>query len=409
VFSQQALEAGASEHGITVCRPSARAAQSASSAAGLSPARAHILHSEAFATKGRSMADIFQSLKLGAISLANRVVMVPMTRSRGGPHDEPTPLMVEYYRQRAGAGLIVTEGTQPCPAGKGYWRTPGIHSEAQVEGWRLVADAVHAAGGAIVLQIMHVGRAAVRANKDPGAETVAPSAIASRDPIPGPDGTPVPPETPRALQTAEIAGVIETVAQAASRARRAGMDGVELHCTSGYLPMQFLSTGSNRRTDRYGGTAANRVRFVVEALEAIASVIGADRVGLRIFPGNPFNDMQDDDPQDTHATLLDALDPLGLAYLHLIHAPTPALDALALARAHWSGGIIANNNLNLDTARALLGSDQAQAVSFGRLFISNPDLVARFRGNAPLAREDRETFYTGEARGYVDYPAWQPG
>jgi len=226
------------------------------------------------------MADIFQSLNLGAISLANRVVMAPMTRSRGGPQDEPTPMMVEYYRQRAGAGLIVTEGTQPCPAGKGYWRTPGIHSEAQVEGWRLVADAVHTAGGAIVLQIMHVGRAAVRANKDPGAETVAPSAIASRDPIPGPDGTPVSPDTPRALQTAEIAGVIETFAQAASRARRAGMDGVELHCTSGYLPMQFLSTGSNRRTDRYGGTAANRVRFVVETLEAIAGVIGADRVGL---------------------------------------------------------------------------------------------------------------------------------
>ena len=352
------------------------------------------------------MADIFQPCSLGAIRLANRIVMAPMTRDRAGPQDEPTPLVAEYYRQRASAGLIVTEGTQPCPDGKGYWRTPGIHTDAQEKGWCRVADAVRAEDGAIVLQIMHVGRAAVRANKASDAETVAPSAMASRDPIPGPDGVPALPDSPRALRTEEIPSVIESFAQAACRARRAGMDGVELHCTSGYLPMQFLSTGSNLRTDRYGGTTPNQIRFVVETLEALSAAIGADRVGFRIFPGNPFNDMQDDDPRGTYGALLDALDPLRLAYLHLIYAPTPALDALALVKAHWSGPIIANNNLNLDTARALLESGAVDAVSFGRPFISNPDLVARFRRGAPLAKPDPATFYIGEERGYVDYPAW---
>ncbi|WP_174291229.1 alkene reductase [Sphingomonas bacterium] len=350
--------------------------------------------------------DIFSPVTLGALRLANRVVMAPMTRDRAGDADEPTPLMLEYYRQRASAGLIVTEGTQPSATGKGYWRTPGLHDAVQVEGWRHVADAVQGAGGSLVVQLMHVGRAAVAANKAADAETVAPSAIASREPIAGPDGQPVPPAMPRALETAEIAGVVEEFAQAARNARAAGIDGVELHCTSGYLPMQFLSTGSNRRTDGYGGATANRIRFVVETLEAIAAAIGADRVGLRVFPGNPYNDMQDDDPADTYGALIDALDPLGLAYLHLIHYPTPELDALALLRPRWSGPIIANNGLRLDTARALLDTSTVDAVSFGRAFISNPDLVERFRVGAPLARQDRDTFYTGEAKGYTDYPAW---
>lgn len=354
------------------------------------------------------MADIFSPVMLGAIPLANRIVMAPMTRDRAGPLDEPTDLMAEYYRQRAGAGMIVTEGTQPSPAGKGYWRTPGIHDPAQIAGWRKVADAVHGEKGAIVLQVMHVGRASVRANKTAGADTIAPSAIASADPIAGPDGVPVPAETPRAIGTAEIPAIVEEFAQAARNARVAGIDGVELHCTSGYLPMQFLSTGSNRRDDRYGGSTANRIRFVVEVTEAMAGAIGADRVGFRIFPGNPFNGMQDDNPADTYGSLVRALDPLGLAYLHLIHHPTPGLDALKLVQPVWSGPIIANNNLRLDTARALLEEDGVEAVSFGRPFISNPDLVDRFRHGAPLARQDRETFYTGEERGYTDYPRWSP-
>lgn len=356
------------------------------------------------------MADLFSPVRLGAISLSNRIVMAPMTRDRAGQGDVPTPLMVEYYRQRAGAGLIITEGVQPSPAGKGYWRTPGIHSDAQIDGWHDVADTVHGAGGAMVMQIMHVGRVSVRANKDIDAETVAPSAIASRDPVPGPDGKPVPTEAPRALEAAEIPAVIGEFVQAARNARSAGMDGVELHCTSGYLPMQFLSTGSNRRTDHYGGSVVNRIRFVVEILEGMADAIGADRVGFRIFPGNPYNDMQDDDPAETYGTLLRAVDPLRLAYLHLIHAPTPESDALSLVKAHWTGPVIANNNLSRHSAQALLDSGRADAVSFGRPFISNPDLVERFRQNAPLARADRETIYSGggdDARGYTTYPTWR--
>ena len=194
------------------------------------------------------MTDIFSPVTLGNIALSSRVVMAPMTRDRAGPGDVPTDIMVDYYRQRAGAGLIVTEGTQPSRVGKGYWRTPGIHSEAQVEGWRKVADAVHGEGGKIVMQIMHVGRAAVQANKDADAESVAPSAIPCPDKIPGPDGVPVDPVMPRALETDEIAGVIADYVAAARNAIRAGLDGVELHCASGYLPMQFLSSNSNQRT-----------------------------------------------------------------------------------------------------------------------------------------------------------------
>ncbi|WP_156839507.1 alkene reductase [Novosphingobium aquimarinum] len=350
--------------------------------------------------------DIFSPVILGALSLSNRIVMAPMTRDRAGPDDAPTPLMAEYYRQRASAGLIVTEGVQPSPEGKGYWRTPGLHSDAQVDGWRQVADAVHDRGGRIVAQLMHVGRAAVAANKGAGVDTVAPSAIASREPIPGPDGVPVATVMPRALETDEIRHVIEQYVQAARNARAAGLDGVELHCTSGYLPMQFLSTGSNRRDDRYGGSTANRIRFVVETMEAMAEAIGADRVGFRIFPGNPYNDMSDEDPADTYGALIDALDPGGFAYLHLIHYATPKLDALALLRPRWRGAIIANNALTLESARALLDTGQVDAVSFGRPFISNPDLVERFRAGAPLAPQDREFLYSGEERGYTDYPRW---
>ncbi|WP_298197721.1 alkene reductase [Novosphingobium sp.] len=353
------------------------------------------------------MADIFAPVRLGALELANRVVMAPMTRDRAGPADEPTDLMVEYYRQRASAGLIVTEGTQPSPAGKGYWRTPGIHSAQQVAGWARVADAVHAAGGRIVMQLMHVGRAAVRANKAPDAETVAPSAIPCPDPIPGPDGVPVPTEMPRALDTAEIPGVIAEYVAAARNSRAAGLDGVELHCASGYLPMQFLSSNTNLRTDRYGGSAENRVRFVAETLAALADAIGPGRVGFRICPGVPFNGMADADPAETYATLLRAVDGLGLAYCHLIHIPNQGFDALELVRANWSGPVIENCGLTLEKAQALLAEGKAEAVSFGYAYIANPDLVERFRHGTPLAKADRTTFYTGhgdDARGYTDYP-----
>jgi len=352
------------------------------------------------------MSDIFSRTTLGELGLANRIVMAPMTRDRAGPGDAPTAIMAEYYRQRAGAGLIVSEGTQPSAAGKGYWRTPGVHSEAQVAGWRAVAQAVHGAGGRMVVQLMHCGRASVRANKDPQAETVAPSAIACPDPIPGPDGVPQATDSPRALETDEISSVIAEYVAAARNARRAGLDGVELHCSSGYLPMQFMSSNSNRRTDRYGGPAKNRVRFVAETLEALAAAIGPGRVGFRICPGLTLNGMADADPAETYSTLLQAVDGLGLAYVHLVQIPLGGMDALDLVRANWTGPVIANNNLSLAAARALLAQGRADAVSFGRPFISNPDLVERFRRGAPLARQDRDTFYTGhgdDRRGYTDY------
>jgi len=354
------------------------------------------------------MNDVFSPVRLGALALRNRIIMAPMTRDRAGPHDEPTDLMVEYYRQRASAGLIVTEGTQPSPAGKGYWRTPGIHSAEQVAGWRKVAEAVHAEGGVLSMQLMHVGRASVRSNKAPDADTVAPSAIPSPDSIPGPDGVPVPTEMPRALAIDEIPHVIAEYAAAARNAREAGMDAVELHCASGYLPMQFLSSNSNQRADAYGGSAKNRIRFVVEALEALAGVIGADRVGFRICPGVPLNGMADADPAETYAELLRAVDGLGLAYCHLIHIPNKGFDSLELVRANWTGPVIENGGLTLEKAQAIIAEGAADAVSFGYPFIANPDLVERFRAGAPLAKADRATFYTGygdDGRGYTDYPA----
>ena len=353
------------------------------------------------------MTDIFSPVRLGELDLANRIVMAPMTRDRAGPADEPTEIMVDYYRQRATAGLIVSEGTQPSPDGKGYWRTPGIHSPEQVEGWRRVADAVHGEGGRIVIQLMHCGRASVRANKAADARTVAPSAIPCPDPIPGPDGTPQPTEMPEALTTEEIAGVIADYVSAARNARAAGIDGVELHCASGYLPMQFLSSNSNQRTDLYGGDASARVRFVVETLRALADAIGPGRVGFRICPGINLNGMADGDPADTYATLLRAVDEIGLAYCHLIHLPNESFDALDLVKANWSGPVIENNGLTLEKARDVIASGRADAASFGYAFIGNPDLVARFRAGAPLARANRKTFYTGNGDdrvGYTDYP-----
>ena len=351
------------------------------------------------------MTDIFSSVQLGDIRLPNRIVMAPMTRCRAGSQDEPTDLVVDYYRQRASAGLIISEGVQPSIHGKGYYRTPGIHSALQIERWRAVNDSLKAAGGRMVMQLMHCGRASVAANKDPDAETVAPSAIASRNPIYTINGM-TNCEVPRALETAEIAGVVEEFATACRNAVEAGFDGIELHATSGYLPMQFLSTGTNRRTDRYGGSPANRARFVIEALEAMAAAVGPGRIGLRISPANPFNDITDDEAADTYSHLLRSVDGLGLAYVHIIDLPTPGIDPLPFVRANWSGPVIANNDLTFESARRILADGRADAVSFGRYFVSNPDLVERFRTGAPLAPVDRQTLYAGEARGFTDYPTY---
>lgn len=348
---------------------------------------------------------LFTPVALGDLTLRNRVIMAPMTRDRAGPGDVPTAAMVEYYRQRAGAGLIVSEGVQPSPEGKGYWRTPGIHTQEQIDGWARVADAVHAEGGLLAMQLMHCGRVVVSANRGFDAEVIAPSALPCPDKVPGPDGTPADCAPPRAMTEADILRVLEEYRQAARNARAAGIDAVELHCASGYLVNQFLNPASNRRKDAYGGSPAARARFPAEVVRALAGEIGAARVGIRISPGNPYNGMDPADPAPTFAAFLDALRGLDLAWVHVVDMGLPDLDALALVREHSAAPIIANNMLKAASADALLQAGRAEAVSFGRAFIANPDLVERMRRDAPLAKPDYALLYTGEERGYIDYPA----
>lgn len=354
------------------------------------------------------MPSLFDPIALGDLQLANRIVMAPLTRSRAGPGDAPTALNAQYYAQRASAGLIVAEGSQPSPDGKGYCRTPGIYTEEQVAGWKQVTDAVHAAGGRIVLQIMHCGRISSHLNKDEGARTLAPSAIRARGQIYTDVAGMVDFDEPEALTIDEVRTVIDEYRAAAAAAIRAGFDGVELHAASGYLPMQFLSTGTNQRDDIYGGSAANRCRFVIEALEAMAAEIGVGRVGMRICPGNPLHDIQDDNPVETYETLLRAASPLGLAYLHLIRLKTLPFDPLALCRQNFAGPSILNESLDAAQAQQHIDAGDAEACSFGRFYISNPDLVERFRAGADVAPFDRHTLYTPGAGGYTDYPALMP-
>jgi N-ethylmaleimide reductase len=355
-------------------------------------------------TASRPVPELFEPVRLGALALRNRIVMSPMTRSRAGAGDVPTELHAEYYGQRASAGLIVTEGTQPSPAGKGYCRTPGVYSPAQIEGWRGVAEAVHGAGGLVVLQLMHCGRVASRINKDDDSEVVAPSAVRADARIFTDVAGLVDMEEPRALSTEEVGAVIGEYRQAALNAREAGLDGVELHASSGYLPMQFLSSNTNLRTDRYGGSARNRIRFAIETLQAMGEAIGFERIGLRICPGLDYNDIHDADPAETYGLLLDEAGKLGIAYLHLVHRLFDGFDNLELVQAHWRGALILNNELTRDSAAAAIRQGVADAVSFGRPFIGNPDLVERLRRDIPLASYDRRLTYTAGPAGYTDYP-----
>ncbi|TAM33556.1 MAG: alkene reductase [Rhodanobacter sp.] len=352
-----------------------------------------------------SYKHLFQPVQLGELELANRIVMAPMTRNRAEPDGTPNALMVEYYAQRAGAGLIVAEGTWPSAAGQAYCRQPGIATPAQIDGWKRVTDAVHARGGRIVLQIMHAGRIGSRQIKPAGVETVAPSAITAAGEIWTDAAGMQPFDAPRALSNAEVKAAVEEHAQAARNARAAGFDGVELHGTSGYLPMQFLSSGSNQRNDEYGGSAANRARFVFECLHAMAEAIGPGRVGLRLCPGNRFNDIHDEDSAASHAELMRQAATLELAYLHVMRAPADAigLDAFALAREQFGSRRILNDGFDGDSAEAALDAKAGVAVSFARHFIGNPDLVRRLREGQPLAGFDRRTLYTSGAAGYTDY------
>ncbi len=354
------------------------------------------------------MQALLRPVDLGALHLRNRIIMAPMTRNRALAGDVPAALAAEYYGARAGAGLIVTEGTQPSVHGKGYCRTPGIHSAAQVDAWRTVTGAVHRGGGCIVLQLMHCGRIGSHHNKAPGARTLAPSALRAAGRIFTDDAGLVEFDTPEELTLPEVQAVIAEYAAAARHAQRAGFDGVELHAASGYLPMQFLSTGTNHRQDAYGVTLAGRLRFVIECLESLTAVFGSDRVGLRICPGNPFNDMHDERPPETYAALLHSLNRLELAYLHVIRSPDPALDAFALARECFHGARIFNDGFDFSSGGEAISSGGAAAVSYARAFIANPDLIDRYVNGWPLAAFDRKTLYTAGAEGYTSYPRYAP-
>lgn len=355
------------------------------------------------------MADLFSPTKLGRLALANRIVMAPMTRSRATDDGTPTDLMTDYYAQRASAGLIVSEGIYPSEDGKGYCRTPGLVTAGHVAGWRKVTDAVHSAGGTIVAQIMHCGRVGHMDNKQPGTELVSPSGIRARGDMFTDTAGMQPMSETRALAADEIPGVIAEFGRATELAYDAGFDGVEAHCASGYLPAQFLSTGSNTRDDEWGGSVENRIRFAVQAIEAMAAVDGGDRVGFRICPGNPFNDLSDSDPVETFQTFLGALRAKALAYCHVIRLNSipnaPDIDNVALASEAYGQPLIANDSYGLDEAKSAVGADTVAAVAFARSYIGNPDLVERFRTGAELSRFDRHKLYSEGPEGYSDYPA----
>ena len=351
---------------------------------------------------------LFAPLVTDSIQLANRIVMAPMTRSRAVEANTPNALMAEYYGQRGDAGLLVAEGTWPSAVGQAYCRQPGIATPAQIAGWKRVTDAVHARGGLIVLQVMHGGRIGSHHIKAEGVETVAPSALQAAGEVVTDTAGMQPYDTPRELSTEEVRDIVQEHAQAARNAREAGFDGVELHGTSGYLPMQFLSSGTNQRTDEYGGGAANRARFAFECLREMAAAIGTGRVGLRMNPGNTYNDTSDEDSAATHAELMRQAATLGLAYLHVMRAPMPEVDAFALARQNFGEHLILNDGFGADNAQETLHQYPGAALSFARHFIGNPDLVARLRAGQPLARFDRKTLYTPGAVGYTSYGSYSP-
>jgi N-ethylmaleimide reductase len=355
--------------------------------------------------------DLFSPFRLGPLQLPNRIVMAPMTRNRAGPGNAPTALNATYYAQRASAGLIIAEAAQVSPQGLGYPGTPGIHSSEQIAGWKLVTDAVHQAGGRIFLQLWHVGRISHPSLQPDGALPIAPSAIAPAGQAWTLDGM-KPFVTPRALETSEIPDVVEQYRQGAANAKRAGFDGLEVHAAHGYLLDQFLRDKTNQRTDRYGGSAANRARIVVEIMEAVAGEWGAERVGVHLSPTNlAFNDISDSDPAATFSTAVHELDRLGLGYLHMVEpgpadpvGPGPRLDA-AFFRPLWRTALVANKAYDLARANAVLAAGHADLVSFATLYIANPDLPERFRSGAAFNPSDRKTFYGGAAAGYTDYPS----
>ncbi len=354
--------------------------------------------------------NLFTPLELGPYTLRNRIVMAPLTRSRAADGNVPHELNALYYAQRASAGLIVSEATQVVPEGQGYVSTPGVHSDAQVAGWRKVTDAVHAAGGLIFLQLWHVGRISHVEFQPGGGAPVAPSAIAAKGQAYTSKGF-EDLSTPRALSLDEIPGVVAGYRTGAKHAMDAGFDGVEIHGANGYLIEQFLKDKANHRDDAYGGTIENRMRLLLEVVDAIVAEVGADRVGLRISPENTANDSADSDPFALYMAVAKALSGKGLAYLHVVEGDMMAkkdaqpggFDYAAL-KAAFGGPYMANLNFDKARAEAAIAAGRVDLVAFGKLFIANPDLVTRFLLDAPLAKPDSKTFYGGDRHGYTDYP-----
>src|SRR5271169_2947443 len=354
------------------------------------------------------MTSLYDPIVLGDMKLGNRVFMAPLTRNRATPDGVPGRWAATYYSQRASAGLIVTEATQISAMGKGYINAPGIHSQEQIAGWKPVVDAVHRSGGRIFLQLWHVGRISHSSLLPGNASPVAPSAIRARTQTVVQTGF-VDVSEPRALSLAEIQRTIEDYGRAASNAKAAGFDGVEIHAANGYLIDQFLRSKSNLRTDTYGGSAANRARFLGEVVEAVLNVWEPGRVGVRISPLGTFNDMGDANPEETFARVVDVLNGHRPEYLHVVEDTIPAdckADFFRRLRSAWKGIYVANGGYDAERGERVVSDGSADAVAYGRLFLANPDLPTRVSRRGPLNVPETKSFYGGDARGYIDYPEW---
>jgi|UniRef100_UPI003784B9BF N-ethylmaleimide reductase len=353
------------------------------------------------------MFSLFNPLQTGALKLPNRILMAPLTRCRADADHNPTPLMAEYYAQRASAGLIIAEATMVMEGNSSFWMEPGIYSEAQAQGWKAVTDAVHAKGGQIVLQLWHGGRAC-HPLLNGGIQPVAPSAIPiTGDEVHTPEGK-KPYVTPRELRDDEIPGIVAGFKKAAENAKAAGFDGVEVHGANGYLLDEFLRDGANKRTGPYGGSIENRARLMLEVLDAVISVWGADRVGLRISPLNSYNSMIDSDPVAVTTYIAEQVNARGLAYLHVMRSDFSQAqqgDVMTPARAAFKGVLVGNMGYTADEADKAIASGQLDAVAFGVPFLANPDLPARIAAKAELNAPDAARFYSPGPKGYTDYPA----
>jgi N-ethylmaleimide reductase len=373
------------------------------------PQRPQLVFTAIFGTtKMSTVTKLFEPYKFGPNTLSNRIVMAPLTRNRALPAMVPNPLAIEYYGQRASAGLLITEASQVSQQGQGYQNTPGIYSKEQVAGWRKVTQRVHAAGGKIFIQIWHVGRISHVSLQENNQPPVGPSAIRAKGKT-FVGGTFTEISEPRALALEEIPGIIESFRRGAANALEAGFDGIEIHGANGYLLDQFAKDGTNKRTDTYGGSIENRAKLMLEVSKAVAAEAGAERTGIRLSPVTPSNDVSDSNPQPLFDYIVDHLSALKLIYIHLVEGATGgprdvAPFDYASLRNRFKGTYIGNNGYDLALANKVLAADEADLIAFGKPFISNPDLVERLKRGAPLNEQDKSTFYGGGAKGYTDYP-----